>query len=73
MSEGKRIPEPVHQSGTGRGEEAPRETGREAGRHETGIRGAQRRAGKASGRFSTGINPRQVEPIDPNSPYLPPP
>lgn len=73
MAEGKKTSEPVHKSGVGKGEEAVRETDKEAGRHDTGIRGAQRRAGKASGRFSTGINPRQEEPIDPSSPYLPPP
>lgn len=73
MQKDNKQPEPVHQSGEGRGEEAVRKTGPEAGRYDTGISGAQRRAGKASGRFSTGINPEKEEPIDPNSPYLPPP
>ncbi|EFH88567.1 hypothetical protein [Ktedonobacter racemifer] len=73
MPKGKKHVEPVHQSGTGKGEEAMQKTGQEAGRHDTGISGAQRRTGKASGRFSTGINPKKEEPIDPNSPYLPAP
>lgn len=71
MPKGKKQPEPVHESGTGKGEEAMRKTGQEAGRHDTGISGAQRRTGKASGRSSTGVNPKEEEPIDPNSPHMP--
>ena len=63
--------EPAHQPGTGKAEEAVRQTGKEPGRYDTGTKGAGRRTGKTRARNSTGI--RHRDPIDPQSPYLPPP
>jgi hypothetical protein len=65
-------PEPVHQPGTGKGEEKVKKEGKEPGRHETGTQGAaNRKAGKTTGRNSTSVNPKN--PVDPNSPNLPTP
>ena len=64
-------PRPIHQTGTRKGEEIPREEGREAGRHDAEQTGAGRRSGRATPRIASGIVTKG--PIDPQSPYLPPP
>jgi hypothetical protein len=61
---------PAHQPGARKGEEMPRVSGKEAGRHETGTTGASRPAGKATPRSASGIV--TSGPIDPRSPYLQP-
>jgi len=71
MPEKKHGTEPVHQRGTEKGEEVVRGAGKEAGRHDTGIRGAGRRTGKSTARSASGVvNSTKV--VDPHSPYLPP-
>lgn len=57
-------PEPVHVTGTNRGEEQVLRKGREPGR---GDRGQYRAA-----RDATGINPSARGPIDPRMPHIPP-
>ncbi|MGI9060557.1 MAG: hypothetical protein ACR2H5_18490 [Ktedonobacteraceae bacterium] len=67
-------PDPVHQPGTGKGEEKPKTEGKEAGRHNTGTTGeANRPAGKTTAQTSTGVNPTKENPVDPESPHLPTP
>lgn len=68
----KSPPDPVHQPGTGKGEEKVKEEGKQPGRHETGTKGgANRPTGKSTPKDSTGINPKG--PVDPESPHLPTP
>jgi hypothetical protein len=65
-------PNPVHQPGTGKGEEKVKSEGKEPGRKDTGTAGkANRPTGKSTARDSTGVNPK--EPVDPQSPHLPTP
>jgi hypothetical protein len=64
-------PEPAHQPGTPKGEERTKEEGKEPGRHDTGTTGTKRPTGKSTAKTSTSVNPK--EPIDPQSPNLPPP
>jgi hypothetical protein len=66
----KTSPAPVHQPGVRRGEEMVKEEGKEPGRHETGTTGAGRPAGESTARDSTRVDPQ--DPIDPESPKLPP-
>ena len=66
-------PEPAHHPRTRKGEEHAMKRGQEPGRHETGLRGAHRPTGRSTARHFTGINPKDREPIDPESPTLPPP
>jgi hypothetical protein len=63
---------PAHDAGTGKGEEKSSYEGKEAGRHDAGVTGADRPAGTSTARDSTSINPENEDPIDPNSPVLPP-
>lgn len=63
---------PSHDAGTGKGEEKSSYEGKEAGRHETGTTHADRPAGTSTARDSTSINPDNEDPIDPNSPNMPP-
>lgn len=71
MPEKKHHNEPVHMRGTEKGEEVIRAAREEAGRHDTGIKGAGRRAGKSTARSASGVvNSTKV--VDPDSPYLPP-
>lgn len=57
-------PEPVHVSGTNKGEELVHKKGREPGRkYDKPHRTA---------RDSTSVNPDDVAPIDPKMPHLPP-
>lgn len=62
---------PAHVSGTHKGEERIKEEGKEAGRKETGAHGgANRPSGTSTGRDASAATPK--DPIDPNSPNLPP-
>ncbi|MGA9770679.1 MAG: hypothetical protein WBV94_16685 [Blastocatellia bacterium] len=61
---------PAHTPGTRKGEEIVQEEGKEPGRHDISDTGAGRPAGGSTGRDSTQINPQ--DPIDPNSPNMPP-
>jgi hypothetical protein len=63
---------PSHSPGTRKGEEIVQEEGKEAGRHDHAPTGADRPAGGSTGRDSTRINPDDENPIDPNSPKMPP-
>lgn len=63
--------DPTHQTGTRKGEEMARNE-EEAGREEGGTTQTGRRTGGATARFSTGINSDAEEPIDPESPEIPP-
>ena len=63
---------PSHDTGTGKGEEKGSMEGKEAGRHDQGETHANRPAGGSTQRDSTSINPEDRDPIDPNSPNLPP-
>ncbi|HEV7904071.1 MAG TPA: hypothetical protein VGO96_09535 [Pyrinomonadaceae bacterium] len=63
---------PAHDTGTGKGEEKSSYEGKEAGRDDAGTTHADRPAGTSTARDSTSINPENMDPIDPNSPKLPP-
>jgi hypothetical protein len=63
---------PAHSPGTGKGEEISDRDGKESGRHDTGTSGAGRPAGGSTARDSTKINPDAENPIDPESPNMPP-
>ena len=63
---------PSHDWGTGKGEEKSSTEGKEAGRHDAGTSHADRPAGTSTARDSTSINPDAMDPIDPNSPKMPP-
>ncbi len=65
-------PDPVHQPGTGKGEEKPKDEGKSTGRQESGTTGqANRPAGTSTPQDSTGVNPKG--PVDPESPQMPAP
>jgi hypothetical protein len=61
---------PTHTPGVRRGEEIKQDEGPEPGREDTGTTGADRPAGKSTGRDSSTVRPS--EPIDPDSPDMPP-
>ena len=61
----------AHTPGVGQGNK-PRGTASDPGLYETGETGAGRPTMKSTARKSTGINPEKRNPIDPNSPNLPP-
>lgn len=63
---------PSHDTGTGKGEEKSSYEGKEAGRDDAGTTHADRPSGTSTARDSTSINPENRDPIDPNSPKLPP-
>lgn len=63
---------PSHDAGTGKGEEKSAWEGKEAGREDAGTTHADRPAGTSTARDSTSINPEDENPIDPESPNLPP-
>lgn len=63
---------PSHDSGTGKGEEKSTWEGKEAGREDAGTSHADRPAGTSMARDSTSINPDDRDPIDPESPNMPP-
>ena len=62
--------EGTHSPGTRKGEEVKEDEGTESGREDTGTTGADRPAGTRTSRDSTRVNPQ--DPIDPESPDLPP-
>ena len=65
-------PDPVHQPGTGKGEEKAKDEGKNAGRQESGTTGeANRPSGTSTPQDSTGVNPKG--PVDPESPQMPAP
>ncbi len=70
MAKQQNPPRPVHQPTTRKGEEMPREEGKEPGRHDIGTTGAGRPTGKSTPRDASGIVSKGA--IDPQSPYLPP-
>jgi hypothetical protein len=63
---------PAHDWGTGKGEEKSSMEGKEGGRHDLSETHADRPAGGSTARDSTTINPDSENPIDPNSPKMPP-
>ena len=63
---------PSHDWGTGKGEEKSSMGGKEPGRHDAGETGADRPAGTSTARDATSINPENEDPIDPDSPNMPP-
>jgi hypothetical protein len=65
-------PEPDHVSGTGKGEEAVLKEGREPGREDLGTSHADRPAGTRTARDATSVA-KDTDPIDPESPQIPPP
>jgi hypothetical protein len=62
---------PAHTPGVSQGNE-PGGTAADPGLEETGEIGAGRPSMVSTARKSTGINPEKRNPIDPNSPNLPP-
>ena len=67
-------PDPVHQPGTGKGEQKPTTEGKEAGRDDAGTTGqANRPVGTTTASTSTGVNPDAENPVDPSSPHMPTP
>lgn len=62
---------PSHTPGVSQGNE-PGGTAADPGLVETGQIGAGRPSMRSTARKSTGINPEKRNPIDPNSPNLPP-
>lgn len=70
---GKTSESPAHDWGTGKGEEKSSMEGKEPGRHDHDENThAERPAGGSTARDSTSINPENMDPIDPNSPKMPP-
>ena len=63
---------PAHDMGTGKGEEKSSAEGKEAGRQDHATTHADRPAGGSTARDSTSINPDDRNPIDPQSPNMPP-
>ena len=64
---------PAHQPGSRKGEEMKQSEGQEPGRHESGETETGRPAGHSTARDATSINPDAENPIDPQSPQMPPP
>lgn len=60
----------THTPGVRKGEEIVKKEGKEPGRKDTGTTGAGRPAGTSKGRDSSTVAP--TDPIDPDSPDLPP-
>jgi hypothetical protein len=63
---------PAHQPGSRKGEEMKQGEGKESGRHESGETETGRPVGHSTARDSTSINPDAENPIDPQSPNMPP-
>ena len=63
---------PTHHPGARKGEEIIDDEGKEAGRYDKEQSGQGRPTGGSTARDSTRINPDDRNPIDPNSPNLPP-
>lgn len=69
----ERSTEPAHTPGSRKGEEMAGDVDGESGREDRGSTETGRPTGGVTGRFSTGINPDMENPIDPDSPEMPPP
>jgi hypothetical protein len=65
-------PEPDHIPGTGKGEETALKDGKEPGREDLGTSHADRPAGTRTARDATSAA-KGTDPIDPESPQIPPP
>ncbi len=65
--------EPAHTPGTAKGEEKAKHSGKEPGRHDTGVDDKGRPTGTSTARNSTSINAKDEDPIDPNMPNMPAP
>ena len=63
---------PTHHTGARKGEEIIDDEGKESGRHDKEQSGHGRPTGGSTARDSTSINPDDRDPIDPNSPNMPP-
>jgi hypothetical protein len=63
---------PSHDLGTGKGEEKSSGEGKEAGRHDHANTHADRPAGGSTARDATSINADDEDPVDPQSPKMPP-
>ncbi|MFL6278311.1 MAG: hypothetical protein ACJ74G_24260 [Blastocatellia bacterium] len=63
---------PTHHPGARKGEELLDDEGKESGRHDKEQSGDNRPSGGSTARDSTSINPDDRNPIDPNSPNMPP-
>lgn len=63
---------PSHDAGTGKGEEKSTWEGKEPGLEDTETTHADRPAGTSTARASTSINADDENPIDPESPNMPP-
>ena len=61
---------PAQSPGTRKGEDIKEDEGKESGRKDSGTTHADRPAGGRQSRDSTRINPK--DPIDPDSPEIPP-
>ena len=61
-----------HTPGTRKGEEMVEDDGKESGRHEKEESGANRPTGTSTAESSTGINAEDENPIDSESPNMPP-
>ena len=73
MAEKQNPPEPVHQPGTQRGEEAIKDLGKEPGRKADNRDKGEEEAespGYRSGRDASSVSPQ--DPIDPKSTKMPP-
>lgn len=68
----KAFNKPVHASTVRKGEDIRKDEGKDPGRDDSGKMGADRPAGTSDARDSTAINPEAENPIDPQSPKLPP-
>jgi hypothetical protein len=72
MGEQKGTSKATHHPGARKGEEVIQDEGKEAGRHDKGETGKGRPAGGSTARDSTRVNPEDSNPIDPDSPKMPP-
>jgi hypothetical protein len=72
MNKDSKASAPAHHPGARKGEEIRATEGKEPGRFDDESTGANRPSGSSTARDSTAINPESVEPIDPNSPNMPP-
>lgn len=72
MAQADDLTNPVHDSNRRRGEEIIKDEGKEPGRRDERPTGAGRPAGSSTARDSTMVNPDAEDPIDPDSPKMPP-
>lgn len=70
MSDQPKASAPAHHPGARKGEEIKEDEGQEPGRQETNSTGAERPSGTSTARDATRVDPQ--DPIDPDSPKLPP-